>query len=93
MTTRKIPRTIDEPPYVMIWRMDDAFVPLFGLVGGMLLDELPLFLGVGLVASFFYRKYREGRPDLYVVHALYWAGFLPDRGHALINPYVREVRA
>lgn len=28
------PRTIDEPPYFMLWRIDDAMVPIFGLLLG-----------------------------------------------------------
>jgi hypothetical protein len=30
---------------------------------------------------------------MWVVHAVYWQGLYPDRGHTLFNPFEREIRA
>ena len=93
MAQMLLPRTIDEPPYFMIWRVDDAMVPFFGLTIGFLVGEVAVLFGLGVLFSFAYRKFREGRPEMWVVHAVYWQGLYPDRGHTLFNPFEREIRA
>lgn len=87
------PRTIDEPPYFMLWRIDDAMVPVFGLLLGFIVGQVAVLASLGLLFSFVYRKFREGRPEKWVVHAAYWSGLLPLGGHSFINPFEREIRA
>lgn len=88
-----LPRTIDELPYIMLWRFDDALLPVLGLIAGILLERLLLCVGIGVVLSFFYRRYREGRPEHHLLHALYWTGLWVNRGHAMWNPFERELRS
>jgi conjugal transfer pilus assembly protein TraL len=90
MASHRIPRTIDDMPYAFIWRMDEFAVPIIMMLVGMLLNYAftALFLGIGLV--YFYRKYREGRPNLYVLHLCYWWGFTPLSGHSMLNTWERE---
>ncbi len=84
-----LPRTVDEPPYFLLWRVDDFVPPVLFLVIGMLAGAALAFAGIGVALSLFYRRYREGRPEFYVLHALYWSGLWPARGHSFPNPYCR----
>jgi len=85
----RFPTTADEPPYLLLWRIDDVAVPLLGLAGGMLVGHVLPFASAGLLSMFLYRKYRSGRPEFYVLHAMYWAGMYPARGAGFVNPFVR----
>ena len=89
----RIPRTIDEPPYFLIWRFDDVALPVFGVIAGILSDQMLLCIALGVGSSFLYRRYREGRPELFLVHALYWHGFWPNRGHVMVHPFIRRIRS
>lgn len=89
----KIPRTIDDPLYFLIWRFDDAILPIFGVIVGILSDQMLLSVAVGVGLSYFYRRYREGRPEMFLMHALYGQGFWPNRGHAMVHPFIRRIRS
>jgi hypothetical protein len=45
----KIPAHIDEPPYLLFWRIDEVLPIGVGLVAGILLAQLTICLGLGLV--------------------------------------------
>ena len=55
--------------------------------------DWPVLFGLcGLLLAWVYQRYRSGRPELFVVHALYWQGFYPGRGRALPNALQRSYR-
>jgi conjugal transfer pilus assembly protein TraL len=85
------PETADEPPYLLLWRVDDVAMPLLCVCIGMLLGRVIVLAPIGLVAMFFYRRFRDGRPEFIVLHALYWSGVFPSRGLGFINPYIRTL--
>jgi conjugal transfer pilus assembly protein TraL len=90
MNQIEFPGTIDDPPYILLWRMDDAAMPaLFGCVG-MWFDHLWTMVAAGVVVMFLYRRFREGRPEFYAFHALYWLGFIPCRSYLMPNPFCRS---
>lgn len=84
-----LPRTVDDPPYFLIWRIDDFAPPTLMLAVGFLLDHPFLLCFIGLALGFVYQRYREGKPEMFVFHALYWAGLWPNRGRTLKNPFQR----
>ena len=84
-----LPRTVDDPPYFLLWRMDDFAPPTLMLAIGFLLDAPFLMAFFGLVLGFFYQRYREGKPEMFVLHAMYWYGAWPSRGHTMRNPFQR----
>ena len=92
MATIPFPETVDEPPYVLLWRIDDVAMPVLFVCIGMLSGHALPFSVVGVVAMFIYRKHRSGHPEFYVLHLLYWFGVYPARGAAFVNPYIREFR-
>ena len=88
----KIPAHIDEPPYLLFCRIDEVLPIGVGLVAGILLAQLTICLGLGLVLARIYRRYCDNRPDGFLLHASYWymgaIGF--KRNRSMPNSYERE---
>ena len=88
----KIPAYIDEPPYLLFWRMDEVLPIGVGLVAGILLAQLTICMLVGVVLARFYRRYCDNRPKGYMLHAVYWymgrVGFKQHR--TFPNSYERD---
>ena len=88
-----IPTSIDDPPLLLLWPVDDLALIVLTLVVRILtgsprtLYQL-LILGVLLVCL--YTKFRERRPDGYALHLLYWHGLRPLRGRTTPNPFARR---
>ncbi len=73
----EIPRHIDDPPTLLLWRIDDL-VPVV------------LMLVLGIVLVRLYGCFRDSRPDGYALHRAYWAGLLSLRGRTTPNPFIRR---
>lgn len=85
-----LPKSIDDPITLLLWRADE-FVPMaLLLMTGMLVGQVLASLILGLITVRYYRKYRDNRPDGYVLHALYWAGCLNSRARTIPNPFIRR---
>ncbi len=85
--TVKLPRTIDEPPYLLFWRGDEMgpFAVLFFI--GFVTREIILSL---VIAYFFVkvlRKYRDITADGFVLHFLWWKGIFPISTRTCGNPF------
>ena len=89
MRVLELPQTVDDPPYLLMWRVDDLMPVVAGFGLGMAFGELLVLASMGIAASYFYRRFRDGRPDGYVFHLLYWFGFVPARGRLAGNPFER----
>jgi conjugal transfer pilus assembly protein TraL len=85
------PATIDEPPILLLWRVDDIVVPVLCLFIGLLLHKIAVFFSLGLGLMYVYRRFRDGKPEFFVLHALYWSGVYPARGLGFVNPYLRRL--
>jgi len=85
-----IPSRIDDPPHLLLWSMDELAPMLIGLVVGIVLEEALIFTALGFVVTSFYRRFRDNNPDGYLLHMLYYAGFLPPKGRLMINPYIKR---
>ena len=85
----KIPTEIDTPHQVLLWATDE-FVPfMMFLVIGNLIGHLIIFCILGAIFGNLYRRYKNTRPDGYLNHLLYWAGFRGQKGLTYTNPYQR----
>jgi conjugal transfer pilus assembly protein TraL len=85
-----IPRYVDEPVTLLLWRADE-FVPFFLVIAfGMLLGQLFPALLLSWVLVRAYRRFRDNRPDGVVLDALYWYGLLQGYGVPRLNPWIRE---
>ena len=90
MKDLEFPRYIDDPPTLLIWRLDDLMPLVLALVAGILADQLLLFLLVGGGLSHGYRKFRDRAPDGYAIHLLYWWGLIPWVARTIANPFERR---
>jgi conjugal transfer pilus assembly protein TraL len=86
----KIPRRVDEPPHLLLWSADELAPMLLGLTIGVVIGKaLICFLG-GLLVTNLYRRFRDNHPDGYLLHMIYWAGFIMTKAKSLKNPFVRS---
>ncbi|MDF5223363.1 type IV conjugative transfer system protein TraL, partial [Vibrio parahaemolyticus] len=37
-----------------------------------------------------YRRFRDNHPDGYMLHMLYWGGFIATKAKSLKNPFIRR---
>lgn len=86
---KPLPRTVDDPPFFLMWRMDDFAPPTLMLALGLFLGAPFLMAFAGLFLGFLYQRYREGKPEMFVLHWLYWWGLWPSRGLTMRNPFQR----
>jgi conjugal transfer pilus assembly protein TraL len=86
----KIPSRIDDPVHVLMWSLDEM-APIFcGLILGMAIGQAMIGLGIGLVITNFYRRYRDNHPDGYLLHIAYWGGFMFTKARSMVNPFIRR---
>lgn len=86
-----LPRGVDDPPHILFWRSDDFAV--FGACYciGLLANQLTIFLILGFAATYWMRKYRDGQPEGFLRHLLWWHGLLPVKARGLLSPFHRQV--
>jgi len=85
----EIPRHVDDPPTLLLWRTDDLVPVVLMIVFGILLDQLLVFLVLGLVLVRLYGRFRESRPDGFALHWSYWVGLVPLKARSCPNPFIR----
>lgn len=90
MSQRPFPHGLDDPPEVLIWSINDIVPLVVGVALGIVIEQLLICLTAGLLAVYFYRKYRDSRPDGHVFHAMYWFG-IPVPGRSFVNPFHRII--
>lgn len=86
----EIPRQVDDPPHVLLWSAEELAPVAFGLAIGMVTGKALVFSLLGLLIAKVYRRFSDGHPDGFLLHALYWYGFIPSRSRTMPNPYARR---
>ena len=86
----EMPRMIDEPPHVLLWSAEELAPVAMGLAIGMVIGKALILTFAGLVIAKIYRKFSDGHPDGFMLHGLYWAGFIPSKSKTIPNPYARR---
>jgi len=89
MKVIKVPQGVDAPPQFLLWQADELIPPLAGLIFGVAIGQVLICTALGLLLVNTYRKLRDGQPDGFVFHYLYWHGIGQSKGYSLVNPYVR----
>lgn len=86
----EIPRHIDDPHQFLLWSADEV-VPFFSvLMIGIFLGQVFIFAVLAYFVLKLFRRFRDGRPDGYLLHVLYWVGIVPSKARTLFNPYIRR---
>jgi conjugal transfer pilus assembly protein TraL len=93
MARVEMPAYIDDPVHILIWSADEAAPILIGLMLGVLIGQITLCVVTGILATKLYSKYRDARPDGYIMHLIYWYGFLPTKARSIPNPFARSFRS
>lgn len=87
----RIPRTAGEPPHFLLWTVDDVGPVGIGLFAGVMSGQTIVCLLLGLVGAYIYRRFRDGNPDGFLLHFLYWIGLpVTKTARSMPNPYIRE---
>ncbi len=89
----EIPKSIDDPPTILLWRIDDLVPIVVCLIIGIFMGRPATLFGmllIGVLLVRLYSKYRERRPDGHALHALYWWGLIPLKGRTTPNPFIRR---
>lgn len=86
----RIPRRVDDPPHMLLWSGDEIAPILLGLVFGVFTGLTLYTLTLGVLTTNIYRRFRENHADGYLLHMIYWAGFMPSTAPSFKHPYVRR---
>ena len=86
----RLPTKIDEPHQFLLWSADEMIPLLVLFVFGVMLGQVLIFLAMGFGLTSVYKKYKNSKPDGFLLHALYWAGLLPSRAKTIVNPFKRR---
>lgn len=86
----KIPSRVDEPPHILLWSADEMLPMLMGLGIGIVIGQAMICFLIGLVVTKLYARFRDNHPDGFLLHLIYWSGFLHTKARSMLNPFVRR---
>ena len=86
----KIPTEIDTPQQILLWSSDEIIPFLFFLFLGNFTKHLLLGLAVGTLVGHLYKRFKNTRPDGFLLHWFYWHGLGKTKGKTLIPSFKRE---
>lgn len=87
----EIPIRADDPVHFLLWGADEILPIMSGLIFGMIVSQVKIFLLLGFALTYFYKKFRDAHADGYFLHMMYWYGFLPSKKYkSFKNPYNRR---
>jgi conjugal transfer pilus assembly protein TraL len=75
-----IPRYIDDQPKIFFWDLDVFLIFSTCVFLGIMTDYLLSASCLGIAVSYGFTRFKAGKPDSYLFHALYWNGFLNLKG-------------
>ena len=86
-----LPRHADMPQLILMWTIDEVVPFMVLFVIGILTDYVITccLIGAGLTLAF--RRFRDSKPDGFLLHYLYWHGLPVLKGTAAINPFQRWI--
>lgn len=87
----RIPRHVDLPQLILAWTIDEILPLVVLLVVGIVTDWFVSCLALGIALLTLVRRFRESKPDGYLLYWLYWHGLLPLRARSTINPFQRRI--
>ena len=86
----RLPTRVDEPHQFLLWSADEIIPLLTLFVMGVIFENITIFTLVGFGLTSVYKKYKNCKPDGYLLHALYWIGLIPSKARTLVNPFIRR---
>lgn len=89
----KLPRHCDEPQQFLMWGIDEMAPLMVMFVLGFIVEKILLCTVVGLLFVRTFRKFKDARPEGYLMHMLYWYGLGVTKGYSVGNPFRRNFTA
>lgn len=86
-----IPSRIDDPPHLMLWRLDDLMPAVLGLMIGIFFGKMLIWVGLGFLLTKSYKKFRDSMPDGFFFHWLYFHGLYPARAKSFVDPLCKRL--
>lgn len=87
----QIPDRIDDPPHLLLWSLDEMAPPLVLLIIGVIMGTPMKLFFAGFILTYIYRRFRESKPDGYMLHLLYWYGVPFTRSRLMLNTFIRRL--
>lgn len=91
MKTYPFPHHVKDKERLLIWTPEQLIPFCCMFILGIVTDMLTLMAPIGLVASWLYSRYSDGKPDGYLMHMAYWYGLATLKGRGFINSYHRRI--
>lgn len=89
----KLPRHCDEPQQFLIWSADEMAPLAVMFVIGFIMQKVLICTVFGLVFVRTFRKFKDARPEGYLMHLMYWYGLGITKGYSVGNPFRRHFTA
>jgi conjugal transfer pilus assembly protein TraL len=86
----RLPTKVDEAHQFLLWSSDEMIPLLTLFIIGILLEQALLFTAIGFFLTSIYKKYKNSRPDGYLLHYLYWVGLVPSKSKTMVNPFIKR---
>jgi conjugal transfer pilus assembly protein TraL len=75
MDYEEIPNRLDDPPVFLWWDFDVAMLFMSFLMFGIITEHVLLFVAIGMLLCWQYRKSKFGKHKAFGMHLMYW--YLP----------------
>lgn len=87
-----LPRHVDEPPIMLMWTADEVGSFFFIFIVGFMIEQIILSLVLSYFVVKTVRRFKNIKPNGFLIHMLYWAGVSISEARTLPNPYERQFR-
>lgn len=73
---RYIPKYLDAQPQFLWWEADEAMILAAGVVAGIMLEKMLIFIPLGVIIQKIYSSLRNAKQEGYMKHIIYKIGLL-----------------
>lgn len=87
-----LPRHVDEPPVMLMWTADEVGCFFFIFIMGFMLEQIILSLIISYFVVKTVRRFKNIKPNGFLIHMLYWVGVTISDARTLPNPYERHFK-
>jgi conjugal transfer pilus assembly protein TraL len=91
MEAIRFPKYIDSQQRLLFWTADQLVPFSVFVVIGMMLKALFVSIVAGVLVSYAFTRYRDSRPDGFLIHMAYWYGVLVPKGRSILSPFLRRI--
>lgn len=85
------PKYVDAPQRLLFWTTDQVMPFAVLVVIGVIVNSLFLCMILGIGLSWVFTRYRESKPEGFLVYLSYWYGILVPKGRCVVNPFLKRI--